>query len=239
LITPVLATLLLASCSTELPGGTATVPPVGSPAPSAGATPDEQGLTVAFLGDSITSGFGDIDYTTIWPEIVSDEYGWRLEQFSVAGTGYLAPDTATSFGSRVRTIVAARPDVVVIAGGTNDVMYPVNEVTDAAADVLDTLAEELPDTQIVLLSAFFQPALISGTLPDGRDVADIVDEQTDALQNLAEERGIRFIDTRPLFEERDVDGLILPDGVHPNNAGHEFIAEYLGPLVAEAIAVER
>lgn len=240
LLIPALALMSLTSCTTDLPDdGAATVPPAGSPAPTTDASPgSEQTIAVAFLGDSITSGFGDIDYGNIWPLIVSREYGFQFEQFSVAGTGYVAVNDSNDFASRVPAILEAKPDVVVIAGGTNDVFYPQEQVETAAADVLDTLREGLPDAQIVLMSAFFQPALIEGSLPDGRPIADVVDEQTSMLEQLAEERDIRFIDTRPLFEGRDTSGLILPDGVHPNNAGHELIAEYLGPLLAEAIAAE-
>ncbi|WP_207454694.1 SGNH/GDSL hydrolase family protein [Herbiconiux sp. SYSU D00978] len=200
-------------------------------------TPVEPGepVTVAFLGDSITSGFGEIDYSQIWPASASAEHGWRMEQFSVPGTGYLAHTPQDDFSSRVAAVAEVEPDVIVVAGGTNDYPFPAEDVRVAASDLLDELQDAAPDADIVMLSAFLPPAFVTGFTPDGRSSAQLVDEQTVELRDLAEDRGIPFIDTRTVFTLEDTSALILPDGVHPTTAGQQLLAEYLGPRIVAAI----
>ncbi|WP_207454579.1 SGNH/GDSL hydrolase family protein [Herbiconiux sp. SYSU D00978] len=235
---PLVAALLIAGCSTEMPmAASVTAQPVSSPAPVARTVP-ERSLSVAFVGDSITEGFGFIDYDRIWPARVCAQYGWEFQQFSSGGTGYVAVGETDIFASRIPAIVAARPDVVVLAGGTNDVWYSQSRLQAAAAGMIATLRSELPETQIILLSGFLQPKYVHGNRPDGRELADVMQEQTDMLHALAVQHELHFIDTRPLFQVPEVGRYVLNDGIHPNNTGHARIAEQLGPLIAEAIAEE-
>jgi lysophospholipase L1-like esterase len=195
----------------------------------------EEPPTVAFLGDSITSGFAEIDYSQIWPAGASAEFGWTMAQFSVPGTGYVAHTPEDDFSSRVEAVAASEPDVIVVAGGTNDYVFPATEVRAAADLLIDELELAAPQAEIVMLSAFLPPAFVTGITPDGRSSAELISEQTIALRDLAGDRGIPFIDTRTVFTLEDTSALILPDGVHPTTAGQQLLAEYLGPRIAEAI----
>lgn len=216
-----LAGLALAGCAAP-DAAPPTAPP---PAP----------VEVAVLGDSITSGIGALPPGEHWPALVAAEYDWRVERFAIPGTGYVAGAPDADFASRVDAVVAVEPDVVVVAGGTNDLANPREEVLAAAAEVLDGLRAELPESRLVLLSPFFHPALLEARLIGGVPTATAVAALTAGLADLAADRGVPFLDTTHLFDREETASLVLPDGVHPNAEGHRVLARHLGPLLADIV----
>ncbi|HBG81886.1 TPA: hypothetical protein DDW69_03530 [candidate division CPR2 bacterium] len=50
-----------------------------------------------------------------------------------------------------------------------------------------------------------------------------IEKYNDALKEICQERGTRFINVYPTFMERNLEELIHWDGLHPNAAGHKFI----------------
>ncbi len=61
----------------------------------------------------------------------------------------------------------------------------------------------------------------------------------DALATVARASGATFVD--PLAERWFVDrpDLIAVDGVHPNDAGHAYLAQRIAPLIAAALPPAR
>ena len=48
---------------------------------------------------------------------------------------------------------------------------------------------------------------------------------SDEIKNICRESEVRMIDIRSAFEGRDLTQLVCPDGIHPNEKGHELIYE--------------
>jgi lysophospholipase L1-like esterase len=100
--------------------------------------------------------------------------GWRLQNFSDPGSGYLASGTQGPFASRVAAVVATSPDVVVLQGGAND--EGRGDVAEAARDVIEQLRASLPQARLVLISPLGAP-----------DVGE-------ALREVATEERLHFMD---------------------------------------------
>lgn len=176
------------------------------------------GGTAVYLGDSYTSGWAGAGIGARgWPRLVGAEIGWRTVNLAVPGTGFLNPGwTGQPIGTRLAAAIAARPDVVVIAGGHNDSRWSAEATASAADRVLDRLHAALPDALLVVVAPIWQ----DGSPPARCRVL------RDRLRAKAASLDAVFID--PLADAWFAGGshrFIGRDGIHPTNAGHRFIAD--------------
>lgn len=175
------------------------------------------------LGDSYTAGSAmDSGRQARWPALVADEYGWEPLNFAVGGTGYTNPgNSGERFIDRVPDIVAADPDAVIVIGGANDARGDPDIFRAAVRDVLEELRSQLPEAKLVVLSSFWRAA----PPPQVSRVSVVLREEAAAVD-------APFVDVSDLF----ADGRgIGEDGVHPTDAGHRRIAEFLGPRLADVL----
>lgn len=198
-----------------------TSPPRG-PHPGAGLKTEPTAARhprhlAVFLGDSYTSGYRGLgEGTNGWPSRVGSSFGWQVRNLAVPGIGFVNPGWT---GQPIRTLVddavAARPGIVLVAGGHNDLKYGVGHVADAADAVLDRLRAALPNALLVVIGPVWHEA----------DVPDAMLALRDHLRTTAGRIGALFID--PIAggwltgTNRQHIGA---DGVHPTNAGHRHIA---------------
>jgi Lysophospholipase L1 and related esterases len=172
--------------------------------------------TAVFLGDSITLGY---NVTTPWALMLANRFWWTPVINAVGGTGYLAgPPT---FRSRVPAVLAANPDIVIVAGGFNDVNFPVVDVGTECGLCLDALAS-VPT--VIVLSPFNGVDRPAPYNSPGR-----VEPYTYAIRDQAYGRGRLFIDmqhSRPWLNE-NCNVYEQADGGHPNQAGHDYLASML------------
>ena len=214
--------------------GTAT----GAPPTTAGdpaADPASDGPpTLGFLGDSLTVGVGappGRGYAWQTAELL----GWPIAVVDgVSGSGFLVPGGGLPMPERVPAVVAARPDVVVVAGGTNDAFQGQDPaaVQDAAAGLLADLRAGLPDATVVVVGPF----------PWTPDSATDGDAISAAVRTAAEEAGVAFLDPRDLFTSGRVDPATVgrylsPDGVHPDEEGYALLAEVLAEQLGRLVPV--
>jgi lysophospholipase L1-like esterase len=177
------------------------------------------GEVVAFVGDSYTGG-SDMDSgePTRWPALVSSELGWESRIFAEGGAGYAqAGREGGTFANQLAPLVEEQPDVVVVAGGLNDLMQLTvdpHRVNDAASAVLLELRRKMPNVAIVVLSPF----------DHGAPRKPLV-ELGEHLRATAEAVDARYVDV--LHVLADEARLVGSDGVHPNDAGHRAIAAHL------------
>ncbi len=187
---------------------TRLVLPVGSPG---------HAVRVAFLGDSYTTGWNGGGYGRAgWPAIVSRALGWRPRNLAVAGTGYVNPGwTGQPIGTRVAAVVAARPRVVVLAAGHNDARFGTKASAAAADAVIDRLRRALPNAYLIVVA----PIWANGSPPDG------ILGLRDRLRRKAASVHALFIDPlRGRWFTGATHRYIGPDGIHPIDAGHRYIA---------------
>jgi lysophospholipase L1-like esterase len=200
-----------------------------TPAPSATDVPPSAPATdvaprIAFLGDSLTAGVGaPPERGYAWQ--TAERLGWPIAVVEgVSGSGFLAPGAGLPMPARVAAVVAADPDVVVVAGGTNDAFqgYAPADVGAAAAGLLTELRAARPDATILVLGPF----------PTTFEAATASDPTSDAVRAAAEAAEADFVDARSLVasavtDPDQWDRYISADGLHPNELGYGVMADVL------------
>jgi lysophospholipase L1-like esterase len=192
------------------------------------ATAKRGGIDVLFIGDSITD---------LWRS--TGRVPWEA---------HLAPLRAANFGlDGDRTqhqlwrlqhgeIDGLTPRVVVVLIGTNNTGLekdgtPRNTTAEAIEGitlVVRTLRTKLPATRILLLGLFPRGEKES---PQRAQISEI----NAALQRLHDGAHIHFLDLGPRFLAPDgsIPRELMPDLVHPSEAGYAIWAAAIKPLLAE------
>lgn len=188
---------------------------------------DAQGKAdLIFVGDSITQGW-EGSGKAVWGRyyahrnplnlgIGSDSTQhvlWRLEHGNLEGL---------------------HPKVAVVLIGVNNVPHAENSprmVLEGVAAVVQKLREKLPETKILLLGIF---PLREDFGPDRAKVAQV----NQALYGLDDGHWVHFLDFGHIFLEKDgrVSKKIMPDFLHPNQAGYYLWAEAMEPKLASLLA---
>lgn len=186
------------------------------------------GITLLFLGDSIT-------------------YGWQTEGRAVWEKHY-APRHAANFGiggDRTQHILwriqngeldAIQPKVVILLIGTNNTgqerdsgkaRNTTSEVIEGVAAVVKALRVKLPKSKILLLAIF----------PRGEKDAPIrgqLKEINTALARLDDGKKVKFLDIGSKFLEPDgtLSNEIMPDMLHLSTKGYQIWADVMEPTLA-------
>jgi acyl-CoA thioesterase-1 len=178
------------------------------------AAPPAAGATVVLcLGDSLTEGYG-VDPQRAWPALVErrlHELGRgdvRLVNAGISGA------TSASAVSRLRWQLRGRPDVLILALGANDGLRGL-DLEQTRRNLAEAIALAKRSGLRVLLAGMKIPP-------------NYGPEYTSAFERLfpelAEREGVALIPF--LLEGVAADPrLNLPDGMHPNEAGYERVAE--------------
>ena len=208
--------------ATPAPAASATPPASAAPTDTPTTAPTDPDVAV-FLGDSYTQGWGASAPIVKWSTLVAYDAGWTEINQGQGGTGYVTMAGVASCGQascpaypdRVAGIVAAAPDVVVIAGGQNDrwALAVDPELVQAAVDrTFSLLREGLPNARLIAVGpSTAEPATTMITDLDGwvRAAADRVGAEYVSLLD-------------PVVIQAE---MVVPDGVHVNDAGHRAIAD--------------
>lgn len=210
-VLPSLLASVLVAC-----GGRAD-PSEAEPAPRA-----ETGPVVAFLGDSLTSGYGLPEHDAL-PSRTRAALAAAGRPCRVINAG-VTGDTSAGGLARLRFVYAQRIDVLVVALGANDAIrgVPLRDTEVSLRTIVERALGE--GSRVLLVGVALPPSFPSRTRADfasmyasiARDLH--VPLVPDLLAGVTGEPGMR-----------------LPDGVHPNARGTvrmaETVAEALAPLL--------
>ncbi len=212
------------------------------------------GKRINFLGDSITEGVGTSSDKQRFTDILKRRLGLAAARnYGIGGTRYARqsqpsedPRCDRDFCSRVCEM-EANADIVVVFGGTNDFGHgdaSLGSFSDRTSDtfygachVLYTrLIERYPGALIVILTPLhreneddprgdgnkaFPGAPLSTYVGIIRQVAEYYSLP---VLDLFAQSGLQ---TRvPVIKQR-----YCPDGLHPNDAGHEILADKIGAFL--------
>ena len=171
-------------------------------------------VDAVFFGDSITMG-GD--------------YQSYFDEASVVNLG-VSGDTLEEMLSRTSMISSVSPEKIFIMGGINSLGYEDPETAlEEYETLLDQIISENPDAEIY----------VESLLPVGEDnTVNSVDnseviEFNEGLQELAESRGLVYIDLYSLYVDEDgfLDANMTDDGLHPTSDSYtpwyEAVEEYV------------
>jgi len=209
-----------------------------------------QGKKVNFLGDSITEGHGASCHENVYHQVMKREYGLaEARNYGIGGSRFARqivpsdPRADRDFCQRA-TEMEKDADAVVVFGGTNDFGHgdaPVGDFSDREPNtfygachwLFRYLIETYPDAVIAVCTPLHRTnedcpkgdghkAYHYGTLKDYVAI----------IREVAEYYSLPVID---LFANSGLQPKLdvireryVPDGLHPNDAGHERMAHVIG-----------
>lgn len=200
----------------------------------------EAQITVACLGDSITFGAG-VKTDERWSSCLAQKLGpqYKIENCGVSGRTLLDKgDYPYTKDGAYKRALALKPDVAIIALGTND-SKPQNwrhkeDFSSNYKALIKSLRAANPQVKIYCLQA------VPAYLPPG-SISDVSirGEINPLIAAVAKEMKCELIDLyTPLLGKKE----LLPDQVHPNATGHALMASNIcaaltGKMHAEQIRV--
>lgn len=195
-----------------------------------------EGIKANFIGDSITEGHGIMDVKDSYWNVLKRECNLaEVRGYGIGGTRIAIqhypenPKYDQDFISRVEGM-DADADLVVVFGGTNDFGHgdaPLGQMNDrspytfygACHKLIQKLMERYPEAQLVFMTPLHRLIEERGE----RRLKDYVD----AIRRVTEYYGIPVVDLyatcqiQPQVEDNK--NRFCPDGLHPNEAGHQRI----------------
>jgi lysophospholipase L1-like esterase len=179
-------------------------------------------VDLLMIGDSITHGWEGAG-KKVWDENYADKHAlnigfsgdrtehvlWRLQHGEVEGIS---------------------PKLAVIMIGTNNTGHrqdPPEQTAAGIKAIISELAERIPDTKVLLLGIF----------PRGADENDslrqINDRINDIIKTFADDKKIFYLDFSDQFLDDDakLPKSIMPDLLHPNEAGYQIWAKAMNPMI--------
>ncbi len=203
-----------------------------------------QGKKINFLGDSITEGHGVSCHENVYHQIIKRECGLaEARNYGVSGTRFARQIPGSDlrcdrdFCQRAAEM-DQDADVVVVFGSTNDFGHgnaPFGSFVDrdpntfcgACHYLFRYLIESYPEAVIAVCT----PTHRTGENdPDGK--GKVLRDYVEVIRQTAEYYSLPVIDLfaasgmQPAVEESRE--RYMPDGLHPNDAGHEKLAQVIG-----------
>lgn len=180
---------------------------------------------LAVLGDSLTAGYG-VAIGDAFPARLQAALAERGAPCEVLDAG-VSGDTSAGGAARVEWVLGDRPTHLLVELGGNDALrgLPVGQLRANLEQIIRTA--EARDVPVMLAGMFAPPNL-------GRAYGD---QFKAVYTDLAAEYGIPLY---PFFLDGAVlqEGLMQPDGIHPNASGVGVIVERMAPMVAEFVQEE-
>ena len=187
------------------------------------SSPALPGVTIVFLGDSLTAGHG-VDEDQAFPAVVqrlaaADQLPWTVVNAGISG------DTTAGGLRRVAWLVKAKPDWVFIALGANDGLR--GQPASATRDNLVAMIERFRAAGITVAIAGMQLPTNYG---EGYRT-----EFAAVFPQIAKDHAVPWL---PFLLEGvgGIPQMNQGDGIHPTAAGHEVIGKsvyaFLRPLIA-------
>lgn len=199
-------------------GPSGSAPVSGSGVVTTSTSPSGSAVHLAFLGDNWTSGAGvGHDKTKAFPGLVADALHVKVSVFASDGAGYAKKGPAgKSFLDLVDAVAAAKPTIVIVSGGRNDVSDDPNTLAADAKDLFHQLESKLPDAKLVAIAPFWGDSDHPGDLS----------KVDDAVKTGVESVGGTYLNlSDPLHNHADW----MADAANPNAQGNQAIAEALEP----------
>lgn len=181
-----------------------------------------QAKTILFLGDSLTEGY-QLAKEDAFPALVEVELKKKFSDTKVINGGVSGATTASGV-KRLGWYLKSRPDIIVLALGSNDGLRGLN---------LDQSEKNLSEVIEKAKAANMKVLLVGMKMPT--NYGEYYRKSFEKLfASLAKKYNIPLL---PFLLE-GVGGkpaLNLPDGIHPNPAGHKIMAKtvlkFLAPLL--------
>lgn len=201
---------------------------------------------IAFLGDSITEGAGASCIENAYWQVIARNTDAQCFGYGIGGTRIakkIVPSEDPVFdryyASRLEEMIPDA-DIVVVFGGTNDFGHgdaPFGAQQDRTEDtfcgalhvLMQKLINRYPDAMVVFMTPLHRTSEDNDVVNErGVRACGNLQKYVDAILEAASEYGIPVLDLFrtsgmqpkiPVIQQR-----YMPDGLHPNDAGHARLA---------------
>lgn len=196
--------------------------------------------SILVLGDSYTDGTGATNQLTSYPVTLGRMLDVELFQCGIGGTGYVQPGSGVPYGdaTRINPIGTLRPDEVWFVGSINDSTYTSTQVSTNAVAAWNAVKAASPNSII----------RVCGVQANSGSMSAANIANNNALKAAAQAAGYSWFD--PIGEgwitgsghvgatagNGNADIMVWTDGVHPSQAGHDYMARRLKSDYIKAIA---
>lgn len=205
-------------------------------------------MRVLVFGDSITQGFWDIDGG--WVSRIRKHFDQQMIDdvdndpptiFNLGVSGDSSDDVLARFDNETK--VRAKAEIaIVIAIGVNDAR------TKAGVNYSDTNRYKQNLGEILRLAKqYTSKVLFVGLTPcveersnpvsrgDTGYTNNRIKEFDSTLQQFCEENQVPFVEVLEPFAKAEAETELLPDSLHPNNKGHQIIADLVKPHLEQLL----
>ncbi|MFC3199006.1 arylesterase [Parapedobacter deserti] len=188
-------------------------------------TPIVETKNILFFGTSLTAGHGLDDKSLAFPGLIQQRIDSLGLPYRVINGG-LSGETSAAGNERIDWLLNEKIDIFVLELGANDGLRGIDtqETYKNLQRIIDKVKQQYPDCQMVLAGMMVPPSM-GGAYGHAFSAM---------FPKLAEENNMVFV---PFLLERvagEID-LNLQDGIHPNERGHQIMAntvwEALYPLL--------
>jgi len=188
------------------------------------------GISLYFLGDSITRRWGATDYPDFLAHWNRTFHGWNAGDF-----GWGADNTQNILW-RLQNgeLDGVNPKVIVLLAGTNNVGQEpgddakVADVTRGLTAIVNLCREKAPGATII----------VTGIFPrNDAPVVPTINRINANLTKLADGKSVRYLNINDRLADaqgRLFDGMTV-DQLHPSLKGYQFWAEALKPVLTELL----
>ncbi len=200
------------------------------------------GLTINFLGDSITEGYGVVDPKNVYHQIIKEKYNLKhAYNYGVSGTRIARQNKSSEecprndlyFGLRSE-IMERSADVILVFGGTNDYAHGDSFLGELNSEdiytfcgginsLINKLEQDFPKTKIIFMTPLHR---VKETNPSNPELK-ILEDYANAIIKICKMRNISVIDLFGINPLDPYDVTLVPDGLHPNDAGHKIMADVI------------
>ena len=213
-----------------------------------------KGLKINFLGDSITEGAGVSTPENIYWNRIKITYGAEVVRgYGIGGTRF-ARQSKPSAEPRWDRDFCSRfgemdndADVIVVFGGTNDFGHgdaPLGQMSDRTVDtfygachtLFEGIINKYPTSTIIIMTPLHRcnEDNIRGDGYKESEVADLL-TYVNIIKEVASYYSLPLLDLWSVSSLQPKVEIIkqkyCPDGLHPNDAGHEIIASRLAGFI--------
>lgn len=164
------------------------------------------------LGDSISEGYG-VTQESAYPALLEKKIKAAGKDWTVINSG-VSGSTTASAKSRIQWLLKSKPDLVFLALGANDGLRGL-KVPDSKSNLEQAILELKKQKIVVILGGLYMPPNY------GKDYTESFKKMYVDLAKKNSVKLVPFILDKVAGDSK----YNLADGIHPNEKGHEIIAE--------------
>ena len=199
-------------------------------------------LTINFLGDSITEGYGTTAQDKVFHQIIKEKYNMKFAyNYGLSGTRIarqIVPsreNTKWDLTFELRSEIMDRnADAIVVFGGTNDFGHgdaPFGTLDSedkytfcgAVNSLIKTLKQNFPQAKLIFMTPIHRDDEAQPAMPDSKKLEDYVN----AIRTICKIHKVAVIDLFQINPLDPTDKEVVPDGLHPNDKGHAIMAQVI------------